>query len=133
MLWKCKIPSLGVFFYLFLKLIVFVSPLLILLSQFFFAISECPKFEDCYQVRVQATLGFALTIEDFDDLVDPRHLYGCCLGPEPFAFVLKKIIREEKSMLSLSSFFFLIEKLVLLSDLLLQKWLLGTTRTSMLV
>ena len=62
--------------------------------------------EDCYQVRVQATLLFALTIEDFEDLVDPHHLYDCCLGLEPFAFVLKKIIQEEKSMLSLSSLFF---------------------------
>ena len=86
-----------------------------------FVVFEFPELEDHYQVRVQATLEFALTIEDFDDLVDPCHLYDCCLGPEPFAFVLKKIIQEEKSMLSMSSlfFFFLIEKLILLSNLLL--------------
>jgi len=59
--------------------------------------------EDLYQGRVQAALEIALTIEDFDDLVDPHHLYNCCLGLEPSAFVLKKIAGEEKSMLNLSS------------------------------
>ena len=59
--------------------------------------------EERYQGRVQAILEFALTI---DDLVDPHHLYECCLGPEPSAFVLKKIAREEKSRFDL--IFFLI-------------------------
>ena len=59
--------------------------------------------EDHYQGRVQAALEFALTIDNFDDLVDPRHLYDCCLGPETFAFVLKKIARERKSVLNLPS------------------------------
>ena len=54
---------------------------------------------------MQVALEYALTIKDFDNLVNPRHLYDCCLGPEPFAFVLKKIAQEEKSMLSLSSLF----------------------------
>ena len=54
--------------------------------------------EDRYQGRVQTALEFAYTIDEFDDLVDPGHLYDCCLGPEPSAFVLKKIAREEKSM-----------------------------------
>ena len=59
--------------------------------------------EDQYQGRVQVALVFSLTIEDYNDLVDPHHLYDCFLGPEPFTFVLKKILREEKSMFILSS------------------------------
>ena len=52
-----------------------------------------------------------LTVDNFDELVDPRRLYECCLGPEPFAYVLKKIAQEEKSsFLILRPFlFFLIE------------------------
>ena len=30
--------------------------------------------------------------------MDPRHLYDHWLGPEPTKYVLKKILREEKSM-----------------------------------
>ena len=54
--------------------------------------------EDRYQGRVQVALEFAFMIEDFDDLMDPPHLYDYCLGPEPFAHVLKKILWEEKNM-----------------------------------
>ena len=68
-----------------------------------FVVFDRPKSEDCYQGRVQAALEFALTIKDFDDLVDPRHLYDCCLKPEPSAFMLKKIAREEKNMFNLPS------------------------------
>jgi len=63
-----------------------------------FAVFARPKVEDYYQGRVQITLEFALTIEDFHDLVDPRHLYDYCLGPKPSAFLLEKIAQEEKSM-----------------------------------
>ena len=63
--------------------------------------------EDRYQGRVQATLEFAFTIEDFDDLVDPHHLYDCCLGSEPSVFVLKKIVpRREEYVKLLFPFFF---------------------------
>nr|POE57833.1 hypothetical protein CFP56_76368 [Quercus suber]POE62721.1 hypothetical protein CFP56_26481 [Quercus suber] len=37
-------------------------------------------------------------IEDFDDLLDPRHLYDCYLAPELSKYVLEKIHREEKKM-----------------------------------
>ena len=30
-------------------------------------------------------------------MVDPRHLFDCCLGLEPSEYVLEKIRREEKS------------------------------------
>ena len=57
----------------------------------FLAVSDHPALEERNQGRIETTLEFALTIDDFDDLVDPRHLYDCCLGPEPSASVLKKI------------------------------------------
>ena len=103
---KWEIPSLSAFFYLSVRLIVLASLFFFFFSFFFlicFAISDRLELEDHYQGRVQVALEFALTIEDFDDLVDPHHLYNCCLGLEPSAFVLKKIAWEEKSMLNLSS------------------------------
>ena len=68
------------------------------------AISDRPALEECYQGRTEAALKFALTIDDFDDLGDPHHLYDCC-GPEPSAFVLKKIAHEEKSRFDLAYLF----------------------------
>ena len=64
-----------------------------------------PTLEERYQGPIETTLEFAFTIDDFDDLVNPRHLYDCCLGLEPLAFVLKKIAREEKSRFDLASLF----------------------------
>ena len=41
-------------------------------------------------------LAFAWEIEDFDDLINPHHLFDCCLGLEPTEYVLEKIYQEEK-------------------------------------
>ncbi|XP_065615732.1 uncharacterized protein LOC136061637 [Quercus suber] len=59
-----------------------------------------PILEDQYLHRVRAALSYAREIEDFDDLVDPRHLYDCFLGPEPSKYVLEKIRREEKTKMA---------------------------------
>nr|POE56112.1 hypothetical protein CFP56_78844 [Quercus suber] len=40
-----------------------------------------PDLEDQYHHRVRAALAYACEIEDFDDLIDLRHLYDFCLGP----------------------------------------------------
>lgn len=61
--------------------------------------------EERYQGLIKAALEFSLTIDDFDDLVDPCHLYNCYLGPASSTFVLKKIACEEKSRFNLASFF----------------------------
>ena len=53
--------------------------------------------EEHYQGRIKAALEFALTVDDFDELVDSHHLYECCLGPKLSIYVLKKIAQEEKS------------------------------------
>ena len=49
-------------------------------------------------------LEIPFTIDDFDDLIDPHHLYKCCLGSDPSTFVLKKLAQEEKTRFN-SSFF----------------------------
>ena len=67
--------------------------------------------EDRYQGRVQVALEFAFMIEDFDDLMDPPHLYDYCLGPEPSAHVLKKILWEEKNMHGFSALLLLFAKM----------------------
>ena len=68
-----------------------------------FVVSNRPKLESQYRERVHATLAFALEIEDFGDLVDPRHLFDYCLGPEPSKYVLEKIRQEEKSKFILAT------------------------------
>ena len=75
---------------------------------FFLVVSTRLKLKSRYQGRVQATLDFALTIDDFDKLVDSLSLYDHILGPEPSAYVLRLILREERSKylsLILSLFF----------------------------
>ena len=63
----------------------------------YFAASTCPHLKSCYNECVQAALDFALSAEDFDELVDPRSLYDHFLGPEPSAYILQLILREERS------------------------------------
>nr|POF05561.1 hypothetical protein CFP56_18074 [Quercus suber] len=58
---------------------------------------DCPEFEDQHCNRVCTALAFACEIEDFDDFVDPRRLFNCCLGLESSKYVLEKILREEKN------------------------------------
>ena len=49
-----------------------------------------------YKQRVEAAIEYAKSIDDFNDLVDPRTLALYCLGLEPFAYVLRTIEIEEK-------------------------------------
>ncbi|KAL0003073.1 hypothetical protein SO802_016854 [Lithocarpus litseifolius] len=55
-----------------------------------------PKLENQHRYQVRAAFAFTCEIEDFDDLVDPRYLFDCCLGPEPSKYTLEKIRQEEK-------------------------------------
>ena len=52
-----------------------------------------------FEERVRAAIEYVSTIDDFDDLVDPRTLASHCLGPEPSHYVLHAIRSEEKSEL----------------------------------
>ena len=84
--------------FFFIKLVV-LSLLIYLFIYYYFlcAVADRPLLEECYQGRIKTALEFALTVDDFNKLVDPRRLYESCLGPEPFAYILKKIAQEEKS------------------------------------
>nr|POF14707.1 hypothetical protein CFP56_34191 [Quercus suber] len=53
---------------------------------------------DKYRHRVHVALAYAHEVEDFDNLVDPCHLYDCCIGPKPSKYVLEKICWEQKKM-----------------------------------
>ena len=44
-----------------------------------FVVSNRPKLENQHHEWVRAALAFDQEIEDFDDLVDPRRLFDCCL------------------------------------------------------
>ncbi|KAL0001016.1 hypothetical protein SO802_014797 [Lithocarpus litseifolius] len=63
-------------------------------------LEDRPKLESRFVEHVHAAIQYASTIEDFDDLVDPRTLAHHCLGPEPSHFVLRAIHREEKKMMT---------------------------------
>ena len=56
-----------------------------------------PKLKRRYRQHIEATIEYAKTIDDFNDLVDPRTLPLHCLGPEPSAYVLHTIEIEEKN------------------------------------
>ena len=61
-----------------------------------FAVKEHPDLESKFDKRVQAAVKYARTIEDFNELIDPRTLARHCLGPEPSLYVLSALDREEK-------------------------------------
>ena len=62
----------------------------------FSAVKRQPKLKSRYKERVEKAIEYAKTIEDWDELVDPRTLAFYCLGPKPFAFVLRNIDIEGK-------------------------------------
>ena len=65
-------------------------------------VKRWPKLKSRYKECVGKAIEYARTIEDFNDLVDPRTLAFHCLGLEPFAFGLPNIeIEEKKSSLML--------------------------------
>ena len=65
-----------------------VSSLLTLLLVVLCAVKQRPRLKSRFKQCVETTIKYVRTIEDFDDLVDPRTLALHYLGLEPFAFVL---------------------------------------------
>ena len=53
--------------------------------------------ESRFEERVRAAVEYVSTIDDFDDLVDPRTLACHCLGLKPSHYILCAICRKEKS------------------------------------
>jgi len=66
-----------------------------------FVVFDRLELESQYHDQVRVALAFAREIEDFDNLVNPHHLFDYCLGPEPSKYVLEKIFQEEKSKFNL--------------------------------
>ena len=56
-----------------------------------FVVFDRPELESQYREQARVALAFTREIEDFDDLVNPRHLFDCCLGHKPLKYVLEKI------------------------------------------
>ena len=54
------------------------------------------ELEGKFEEQVQEAIKYASTIEDFDELVDPRTLAHHCLGPEPSLYILRALDREER-------------------------------------
>ena len=54
------------------------------------------ELEGKFEEQVQEAIKYVSTIEDFDELVDPRTLAHHCLGPEPSPYVLRALDREER-------------------------------------
>ena len=57
---------------------------------------EHPDLESKFDERVQEAVKYARTIEDFNELINPRTLACHCLGLEPSLYVLSALDREEK-------------------------------------
>ena len=81
---------------LFLHLFLFDLVVLLTLCIFHFVVKECPELESWFEGKVQEAIKYASTIEDFDELVNPRTLARHYLGPEPSFYVLRAIGQEER-------------------------------------
>ena len=55
-----------------------------------------PKLKSRYIERVEKAIEYAPTIENWDNLVDPRTLAFYNLEPDPSAYVLRLLHTEEK-------------------------------------
>ena len=61
-----------------------------------FTVKEHPDLDSKFDERVQTAVKYTRTIEDFNELIDPRTLARHYLGPEPSLYVLSTLDREEK-------------------------------------
>ena len=60
-------------------------------SSFFFAVKKRLKLEVKFKGRIQVAIKYVKTIEDFNELVDPRTFTHHCLDLEPSHFILRAI------------------------------------------
>ena len=61
-----------------------------------YAVKERPELDSQFKERVHEAIKYAKTIEDFDELIDPRTLACHYLGPKPSLYVLQVIDREQR-------------------------------------
>ena len=105
MLRQWRTPSLGASSFLpILRSFVYNMSLLTLSCLLSCAVKRQPKLKIRYRQRVEVAIKYVKTIDDYDDLVDPRTLALYFLGPEPSTYFLRTIeIEEKKSKYLLSS------------------------------
>ena len=60
------------------------------------AVKRRSKLKSRYSERVEKAIEYALTIGNWDDLVDPQTLAFYNLGPDPSSYVLHALSIEEK-------------------------------------
>ena len=63
---------------------------------------ERPDLESKFDERVQVAVKYARTIEDFNELIDPRTLARHCLGPSLHSTSLAPLIGKRKNVSCLS-------------------------------
>ena len=62
----------------------------------FCVVKRRPKLKSRYNERVEKAIEYALMIESWDDLLDPRTLAFYNLGPDPSSYVQRTLSIEEK-------------------------------------
>ena len=94
----CILPRIF-FFLVYLFILIVLSDLCLFYFILFycFIVKDRLELDSRFEERVCAIVEYVSTINDFDDLVDPRTLARHCLGSEPFHYVLRAIHSKEKS------------------------------------
>ena len=89
-------PTLGPS--IFLPVTVFLLSTVFVADSYlvFCAVKRRPKLKSRYTGRVEKAIEYTPTIENWDDLVDPRTLAFYNLGPDLSAYVLRLLSIEEK-------------------------------------
>ena len=90
LLCRWETPCLSVFASMFLlfSVLVVLIVLLTLCNFSYSVVKELPELESQFEERIQEAIKYVSTIDDFDELVNPRILAFHCLGPEPSLYVL---------------------------------------------
>ena len=63
----------------------------------FCVVKRWPKLKSRYSERVEKAIEYALTIESWDDLLNPRTLAFYNLGLDPSSYILRTLSIEEKN------------------------------------
>ena len=91
------LPCIFFFFLVYLFTWIVSSNLVCVFFFFCVIVRDHPKLESRFEERVWAAVEYVSTIDNFDDIVDPRTLARHFLGPEPSHYILNAIHHEERS------------------------------------
>ena len=94
-------PFIFVCLFLFLFLFLFLKEFALVSSNsnacLFLTAKTRLKLKSRYKTHVKNASDYPRTIDDFNDLINPRTLARHFLGPKPSSYILCAIAREEKS------------------------------------